>query len=121
MTAATAPSGAGAGGAGASLSGRPRAAAPCRADDDRVDNRGDDRVLLAAIERVPVGAQSFSVSDVAVEHAGTGHLAQLVELAAAYGNRELSMDELRAARKPIEQRLTNARKQLTTPTRADAA
>jgi site-specific DNA recombinase len=38
--------------------------------------------------------------------------AQLVELAAAYGNRELSMDELRAARKPIEQRLTNARKQL---------
>jgi DNA invertase Pin-like site-specific DNA recombinase len=38
--------------------------------------------------------------------------AQLVELATAYGNRELSMDELRAARKPIEQRLTNARKQL---------
>ena len=38
--------------------------------------------------------------------------AQLVELAAAYGNREISMDELRAARKPIEQRLTNARKQL---------
>ena len=38
--------------------------------------------------------------------------AQLVELAAAYGNRELSMDELRAARKPIEQRLTDARKQL---------
>ena len=38
--------------------------------------------------------------------------AQQVELAAAYGNREISMDELRAARKPIEQRLTNARKQL---------
>jgi site-specific DNA recombinase len=37
---------------------------------------------------------------------------QQVELAAAYGNREISMDELRAARKPIEQRLTNARKQL---------
>ena len=32
--------------------------------------------------------------------------AQLVELAAAYGNREISMDEWRAARKPIEQRLT---------------
>jgi len=38
--------------------------------------------------------------------------AQQVELAAAYGNREISMDELRAARKPIEARLTNARKQL---------
>lgn len=37
---------------------------------------------------------------------------QLAELGAAYGNREISMVELRAARKPIEQRLTNARKQL---------
>ena len=44
--------------------------------------------------------------------------AQLVELAAAYGNRELSMDELRAARKPIEQRLTNARKQLNKVSRS---
>jgi len=38
--------------------------------------------------------------------------AQLVELATAYGQREITMDELRAARKPIEQRLTAARKQL---------
>ncbi|MFZ1880166.1 MAG: recombinase family protein [Gaiellaceae bacterium] len=38
--------------------------------------------------------------------------AQQVELATAYGNREISMDELRAARAPIEQRLTHARKQL---------
>jgi site-specific DNA recombinase len=44
--------------------------------------------------------------------------AQLVELAAAYGNREISMDELRAARAPIEQRLTAARKQLTKVSRA---
>jgi len=44
--------------------------------------------------------------------------AQLVELAAAYGNREISMDELRAARKPIEQRLTNARKQLAKVSRS---
>jgi site-specific DNA recombinase len=44
--------------------------------------------------------------------------AQLVELAAAYGNRELSMDELRAARAPIEQRLSAARKQLTKVSRA---
>jgi site-specific DNA recombinase len=46
--------------------------------------------------------------------------AQLVELAAAYGNRELSMDELRAARKPIEQRLTHARKQLGKVSRSGA-
>ena len=44
--------------------------------------------------------------------------AQLVELAAAYGNRELSMEEMRAARKPIEQRLSNARKQLTKVSRS---
>jgi site-specific DNA recombinase len=44
--------------------------------------------------------------------------AQLVELAAAYGNREISMDELRAARAPIEQRLTAARKRLTKVSRA---
>ena len=46
--------------------------------------------------------------------------AQLVELAAAYGNRELSMDEMRAARKPIELRLTNARKQLNKVSRSSA-
>jgi DNA invertase Pin-like site-specific DNA recombinase len=38
--------------------------------------------------------------------------AQMVELATAYGQREISMDELRAARQPIEQRVTAARKQL---------
>src|SRR5205807_3721300 len=43
---------------------------------------------------------------------------QQVELADAYGNREISMDELRAARKPIEQRLTHARKQLSKVTRS---
>ena len=37
---------------------------------------------------------------------------QLEELATAYGNRELTMNELKAARKPIEQRVTAARKQL---------
>ena len=43
---------------------------------------------------------------------------QQVELADAYGNREISMDELRAARRPIEQRLTHARKQLSRVTRS---
>src|SRR5262249_54632561 len=38
--------------------------------------------------------------------------AQMVELATAYGNRELMLAELKAARAPIEQRLTHARKQL---------
>jgi DNA invertase Pin-like site-specific DNA recombinase len=46
--------------------------------------------------------------------------AQLVELATAYGQREISMDELRAARKPIEQRLTAARKQLAKVSRTNA-
>lgn len=45
--------------------------------------------------------------------------AQQVELATAYGNREISMDELRAARKPIEQRLTTARKQLAKVSRTN--
>ncbi len=45
--------------------------------------------------------------------------AQQVELATAYGNREISMDELRAARKPIEQRLTAARKQLAKVSRTN--
>lgn len=45
--------------------------------------------------------------------------AQQVELATAYGNREISMDELRAARTPIEQRLTLARKELARVSRTN--
>ena len=45
--------------------------------------------------------------------------AQQVELATAYGNREISMDELRAARAPIEQRLTLARRQLANVSRTN--
>jgi site-specific DNA recombinase len=37
---------------------------------------------------------------------------QMLELATAYGNRELTLAELKAARAPIEQRVTHARKQL---------
>lgn len=43
--------------------------------------------------------------------------AQLEELAAAYGKREIGMAEWRAAREPIEQRRTAARKQLAKATR----
>ena len=45
--------------------------------------------------------------------------AQLEELATAYGQREISMDEWKAARKPIEQRLSGARKQLAKVSRTN--
>lgn len=44
---------------------------------------------------------------------------QLDELAAAYGQRQFSMQEWMAARKPIEQRLTAARKQLAKVSRTN--
>lgn len=43
---------------------------------------------------------------------------QLAELAEAYGRREFSLVEWKAARKPIEQRLTHARKQLARASRS---
>jgi site-specific DNA recombinase len=46
--------------------------------------------------------------------------AQLDELAAAYGERQFSLQEWMAARKPIEQRLTSARKQLAKVSRTSA-
>lgn len=45
--------------------------------------------------------------------------AQLDELAAAYGQRQFSLQEWLAARKPIEQRLTAARKQLAKVSRTN--
>ena len=45
--------------------------------------------------------------------------AQLDELAAAYGERQFSMQEWMAARKPIEQRLTAARKRLAKVSRTN--
>jgi site-specific DNA recombinase len=45
--------------------------------------------------------------------------AQLDELAQAYGQRQFSMQEWMAARKPIEQRLTAARKQLAKVSRSN--
>jgi DNA invertase Pin-like site-specific DNA recombinase len=44
--------------------------------------------------------------------------AQLQELATAYGQSEISMDEWKAARKPIGQRLSSARKQLAKVSRS---
>lgn len=45
--------------------------------------------------------------------------AQLDELAAAYGERKFSLSEWMAARKPIEQRLTSARRQLAKVSRSN--
>ena len=39
--------------------------------------------------------------------------AQLVELAQAYGNKDLTLVEMLAAKKPIEERITKARKRLS--------
>ena len=47
-------------------------AAPAGADDDVVEHGGDDRVLLAEVERVPLLAQLLAVADVAVERAACG-------------------------------------------------
>ena len=44
---------------------------------------------------------------------------QLAELATAYGQREISMDEWKAARKPIEQQLSAARRQLAKVSRTN--
>ncbi len=70
----------------------------------RLDSAALQRVIERRQRRAPDAQRWLSEMEQAQ--------AQQVELAAAYGNREISMDELRAARKPIEQRLTNARKQL---------
>ena len=47
--------------------------------------------------------------------------AQLQELATAHGQREISMDEWKAARKPIEQRLSQARRQLAKVSRTNVS
>jgi DNA invertase Pin-like site-specific DNA recombinase len=76
----------------------------------RLDSAALQRTLERRQRKAPDAQRWLSEMEQAQE--------QLVELAAAYGNRELSMDELRAARKPIEQRLTNARKQLNKVSRS---
>ena len=77
----------------------------------RLDSAGLQRTLERQQRKAPDAQRWLSEMEQAQ--------AQLVELATAYGNREFSLDEMRAARKPIEQRLTNARKQLTKVSRSN--
>jgi len=75
---------------------------------DAVLHRVDSRDLQRAMERrqqtAPHAERWWKEAEAAQE--------QLEELAAEYGRREITIGEWKAARKPIEQRLSAARKQL---------
>ena len=70
----------------------------------RVDSRDLQRATERATASRPDTARWWEEAEAAQQ--------QLEELAAAYGQREITMGEWKAARKPIEQRLSAARKQL---------
>jgi DNA invertase Pin-like site-specific DNA recombinase len=70
----------------------------------RIDSRELQRTIERRQQRAPQAERWWKEAEAAQE--------QLEELAAAYGQREITMSEWKAARKPIEQRLTTARKQL---------
>lgn len=70
----------------------------------RLDSRALQRAVERRQQRAPEAERWWQESEAATE--------QLEELATAYGQREITMNEWKAARKPIEQRLTAARKQL---------
>jgi site-specific DNA recombinase len=70
----------------------------------RVDSRDLQRAIERRQRRAPEAERWWQEVEAAQE--------QLEELAAAYGQREITMPEWKAARTPIEQRLTAARKQL---------
>ena len=70
----------------------------------RLDSRELQRSIEGRQKRAPEATRWWQEAEAAQQ--------QLEELAEAYGGREISMGEWKAARKPIEQRLTAARKQL---------
>jgi hypothetical protein len=70
----------------------------------RVDSRELQRTMERRQQQTPEAERWLKEMEAAD--------AQLDELAAAYGQREITMSEWKAARKPIEQRLSAARKQL---------
>lgn len=70
----------------------------------RLDSRDLQRTSEQRQRQAPEAERWLQEADAAQQ--------QLEELATAYGQREITMVELKAARKPIEQRLTAARKQL---------
>jgi site-specific DNA recombinase len=79
---------------------------------EAVLHRLDTPAVAAAVERRPADPELQRWHDQLEQDR-----AQLEELAAAYGRKECSMVEWRAAREPIEQRMTTARKQLSRVTR----
>jgi site-specific DNA recombinase len=81
---------------------------------EAVLHRLDSAALLRATERKKKSAPDTQRWWKEAEAAQ----AQLDELAEAYGQRQISMSEWMAARKPIEQRATTARKQLAKQSRA---
>ncbi|HET7034496.1 MAG TPA: recombinase family protein [Thermomicrobiaceae bacterium] len=70
----------------------------------RIDSRDLQRAMERRQQRAPEARQWLEEVEAAQK--------QLDELADAYGQREITMSEWKAARKPIEQRATAARKQL---------
>jgi DNA invertase Pin-like site-specific DNA recombinase len=70
----------------------------------RVDSRELQRATERRQQRAPEAERWWQETEAAQE--------QLEELASAYGQREITMGEWKAARQPIEQRLSAARKQL---------
>jgi site-specific DNA recombinase len=70
----------------------------------RVDSRDLQRVMERRQQSAPDAERWWKEAEAANE--------QLEELATAYGQREITMNQLKAASKPIEQRLSAARKQL---------
>jgi hypothetical protein len=70
----------------------------------RVDSRDLQRAMERRQQHAPAAERWWKEAEAAQE--------QLEELAAAYGQREITIGEWKAARKPIEQRLSAARKQL---------
>ena len=70
----------------------------------RLDSREVQRTIERRRQRAPQAERWWQEAEAAQQ--------QLEELAEAYGQREITMSEWKAARRPIEQRLTAARKQL---------
>ena len=70
----------------------------------RLDSRELQRTIERRRQRAPQAERWWQEAEAAQQ--------QLEELAEAYGQREITMSEWKAARRPIEQRLTAARKQL---------
>lgn len=76
----------------------------------RLDSAGLQRAQEQRLRKAPAAQRWLEEAEQAQQ--------QLAELAEMYGRREVSLVEWKAARKPIEQRLSNARKQLAKVSRS---